>query len=383
VDKINFGFHIKVLQLIGTSKDRAYIGSLLTGQRLLWETLVNKAFQTKEFTAIGNVFLVISDYHQRFSRLKIPLLYLEEIRFFTHAVVERLIKEDVNEVTENVVFIYEQILRRHYLFSLPPEDQINDFKDHSMVERNRRTGWQIEAIDLQWQEIAHSIPYVFSIISSKSIEKKNMGIFRVVLSAYQQLLNDLQDAEIGPLSKSQLIKDHVRNFYSEQIAAIKSGLLVETIYVEQLNWFIPDMIDANSSYKTDVLESYSEFLLELYSLNKLDPYTINSLASLGRHCADKYLNNVGSKETMLYILKVIRHLKQLFEGQIPMNVESYNALRYAVNSFIEFHKKPDYKAGKAIPKQQQDEDLLQLLNDLLKEFKELETAKSISRVDWN
>ena len=171
----------KIESLIGDSHDRVMIGSLLTGQKLIWESVINKAIQKKEYLLIERVFTMVRLYHFHFSQKKIPLLYLEVLTFYIENLLERMIKEGAGNSVEQILIDFEKILEDHYNNSSPKEDQLWDLMDYygqHPPARDPVANWhQLDATELQWQKIVHTIPNVFSLTLTNTMQTKNLTYF--------------------------------------------------------------------------------------------------------------------------------------------------------------------------------------------------------------
>ena len=122
INAIIFSTQGKIQELIGDSKDRVLIGQYLSGQRIIWDIIVHKAFQKKEFSVISSIFLCVQSYHSYFSEKRIPLLHLEEIESFIKSLMERLVDENIHTVIDDALRIFERITESHYGKSVPKEE---------------------------------------------------------------------------------------------------------------------------------------------------------------------------------------------------------------------------------------------------------------------
>ena len=362
--------------LIGNSKDSDIVRSYLTGQKIIWESIVNKAIQKKEYKILEKIFLSIRIYHYQFAQKKIPLLYLEELTFFIHNTTERLVKENIGDAVERLILDFEQILEHHYENSVPNEKEIWDLMDYYQQNPAPKDHFQDRSqahlIDAQWDQISSNIPYIFSIILSNSIETKNITIFERTLSAMTHLITVAQISNMGLFQKAWVIRELLDDLNYYQIQGFKRGVLKDTYHVEWINTSdMTSIIDDNAFYKKDILESTSRFFIELMSLEKLHPETINFMSSIGRHCANSLAKAAHYIEILEYILKVFIYLKTEIELDKQKNVDSYEALRTGIESFIKFQKMSrirGWQEGMSLENQNIDNDLIEKLESLLKEF---------------
>ncbi len=395
INAIVFSTQKRIEDLIGSSVDRTFIGSLLTGQKIIWESIVHKAIQKKEYAIIVNLLTAHSFYHVHFSKNRIPLLYLEELSFFMKALVERLVKEDVAEVVEQVLFSYEKILENHYNNSAPPQEKIRDLK-FMLGEEDRFTGGEFSLgkqeesinVNLQWQKLHSDIPYVFSIILSKSIEEKNQVIFERAIMSIPSLIHSAYRSKMGQLQKAFIIRSLAGKLHYYQVEALKNEVIKETFGLKSMldTFTITEMIDENFAHKKFVLESSMEFLIDLFKIKKLDTDQINLLGAIGRHCANKYSESVSQKETFKYIIKVAKYFKALFEADLDANAKNYIALREAVESFDKFHKMASlttWKPGQDEVKKETDPALIDEIAKLLAEFKPISLQELPRTISWD
>jgi hypothetical protein len=171
-------------------------------------------------------------------------------------------------------------------------------------------------------------------------------------------------------------------FHEYQIMALKKGMAIDRINTLESS-IVDQMIDQNSLAKEFALVSASEFLIQLYNLGKLNYEAINFLGSVGRHCANKYVEDDRYVEPFNYILRVVEHLKKLFEVDLKKDGQLYQWLADAVESYIRFHKDPDYGAR---PKEggvkSTNASLLQKLDLMLKSFEQVDVKDEEVRVEW-
>ena len=381
--------------LIGDSKDRELIGRYLSGQRIIWDTIVHKAFQKKEFSVISNIFLCVSSYHSYFSKKKIPLLYLEEMRSFTHSLMERLVDENIHNVVRDALMTFEKILENHYENSIPKEEEIHELiYFFEKTEENYKKAYgnpgannvRIET-NLQWQQIYADIPYIFSIAIRKSLDKKNRVIFDDALNSIKHIAHAAYISNMGDFQKAWIVRMQSSEFYYYQLEAIKSKLLTEDIHLESFDPFVLDrMIDSNSISKKYVFVSTGEFLVDLHKLNKLNLRSFNFIGAIGRHCTNSY-DLPGAKESFEYILKLVDYFKNAFEIDLDKNADNYKVLKEEVESFIKFHKMQPFRVAKIGDKDSDNENidnaLIDRLEKLLADFKEIKVNETKGNLSWD
>jgi hypothetical protein len=394
INAILFSSQKRIEELIGFSNDREMIGSLLTGQKMIWDSIVPKVLQKKEYVVINNLLLAHSFYHHHFSEKKIPLLYLEELSFFMKALVERLVKEDAADAVEQALLSYEKIIAHHYDNSVPPQEKIRDLKfmlkeEEKNVTKDFKLSSQDESINinLQWHVINSDLPYIFSIILSKSIEEKNHVLFERAIMSIPSLVDQAHRSKMGDLQKAFIIRHLAGTLHYYQIEALKNGIIKETIRIRTMldSFTLTTMIDEGKEYKKYVLESSAEFLIDLFKHKKLDAYQINFIGSIGRHCVNKYQDSESQKETFAYILRIAKYFKAAFENDLDANAKNYVALREAVESFIEFHKMESlttWKPGQSREKKETDKSLLDEISNFLKEFQNVSVQELPSTIPW-
>lgn len=393
VTVIIFSTQKRIEELIDSSRNREEIGRYLSGQKLIWEAIVHKAFQKKDYDVINNIFLANSLYHYYFSKKEIPLLFLEEIKYFIEGVAERLVQENLTENVEQVNIYFERILEFHYNHSLPPEDEIRDivrFKNKYSKKKElpkSSSSYNID-VSLQWQNVYSDIPHIFSTILSQAIESKSLIIFERSLDSVQQLISTAYNSSLGEFQKAWVIKLLVGKLYYFQIEAIKKGLIKDSISLKAFNHFLQDtIVEEDFFYKKELLVSSSEFLLDLFKIGKLDlrnPH-LNFLGGLGRHCSNNFIESETYRETLYYIIKVINHLKLMFEKSLSENSINYKELKLDIESFIQFHKEPiqrKWNFPTSDQKNEVDSKLICKLQSLLSEFKEIQESETNNRIEW-
>ncbi len=380
----------RIETLIRDSKDRNLIGRYLSGQRLIWDAIVQKSFQKKEYSAIQNIFISLSTFHNHFSKNKIPLLFLEELRFFIHSLIERMVDEGLNEQVENAIVIYEKILEYHYNNSAPQESDLKElihFFEQSEESYKEAYGGRTRSNSYntvhQWNALYSGIPYFFSIIIYKSIEKKNLVLFDRAIGSIQHLIHALYLSKLSDRQKAWIVRMLSGEFHEFQIVALKKGLAIDRINTLE-SIIVDKMIDENSLAKEFALVSASEFLINLHKLGKLNYEAINFLGSIGRHCANNYAEDARYVESFNYILRVVEHFKKLLEIDLRKNGQLYRWLADAVDSYIRFHKDPNF--GRRIEKGEQkkiDTTLVERLDKLLKSFEPIDFKDEEFRVEWD
>ncbi len=391
VNLIIFTTQDQIATLIGGSKDPIEIGRYLSGQRLIWDAIAQKSFQKKEFSAIQNIFLALSNYHLHFSKNKIPLLYLEELRFFIHSLAERLAVENLNETVNDAVVIYEKILEYHYDNSTPPESELKEllhFFEQSQDSYNaayKRNHWRDRSdLESQWRQIDSDIPYFFNVILYKAIEKKNLILFDRIISVISHLIHVVFNSKMGDKQKAWIIRMLAGELWYFQILGFKKELKIERIITHD-SFVIDRMIDNNSLSKEFVFTSASEFLFELYEIDRVDYEVINFWGSIGRHCAGHYVENSTHSETLNYILRVIEKFKELLEEDLKgKNIQLYIWIKEAIESFILYHNDPSYRnvVSKAV-NFEINNALIDRCENLVKSFKTVETPSGEVTVHWS
>lgn len=394
INAILFSTQTKIEELIAESKDRELIGRLLSGQRIIWDTIVHKAFQKKEYSVVSNVFRAISLYHSYFAEKKIPLLYLEEIRSFVNSLMERLVVENIHSVVEDALITFERIIENHYEKSVPKENvlyELTYFFEKTEFNYKRaysNPGQDSERMDnnMQWSQIYSEIPYIFSVAIRTAIEKKNGLIVDSVLHSIKHLTHASYLSEMGEFQKAWIIRRKCDTFYHYQLEAIKANLIVKDIEIDSVDTFVLDkMIDSNSISKKYLFFATGEFMIELHRLGKLNLASFNFIGSIGRHCANNYKTQ-GAMESFEYILRMVAFFKSEFENDLGRHLINYLKLKEEVTSFISFHEmKPfmETKIGEKNPKNENlDKGLIERLKSILGEFKEVTYRESSSGISW-
>jgi hypothetical protein len=394
INAILFSTQKRIQDLIGESKDRVKIGRLLTGQKILWDTIVHKAFQKKEFAVINNVFLAISFYHSHFADKKIPLLYLEEIRFFIHSLIERLVEENIHSVAEDALMTFQKIIENHYEKSVPQEEELSELiyffekTDKNYNKAYGNPGADDERMDanLQWQQIYSDLPYVFSIAIRKAIEKKNRVIFDAALHSINHLIHACYLSNMSEYQKAWITRMESGSFYHYQLEAIETKLIMKDIEIQSAESFVLDrMIDSNCLSKKYIFISTADFMVELFKLGRLDLRSFTFIGQIGRHCANNY-DLEGAKQAFENILKLVQHFKKLFESKLDENSKNYLALKEEVQSFIDFHRRKPYRSARIHEVEGENDhtnnELLGRLKNILSEFKETTINEAELKIEW-
>jgi hypothetical protein len=379
----------KIESLIGNSHDRVMIGSLFTGQKLIWESIINKAIQKKEYVLVERVFTMVRLYHFHFSQKKIPLLYLEELTFYTENLLERMIKEGSGSTVEQILIDFEKILEDHYDNSSPKEDQLWDLMDYygqNPPARDPVTNWnQLDAVELQWQKIVHTIPNVFSLTLTNSMQTKNLTVFRRALGSVSHLLMVVMNSKMGQFQKAWILRDLLGVLHVHQIEGLTKGFVTETYNIEWVRSHqMKIMVEEDLFCKKQVLESTSEFFIELSNIGKLDKEVLNVLSSLGRMCASNY-SLQSCKNTLSYILRFFKHLQTELEKDKSQNLELYIFLRESISSFVKFHQKPLTGLWKKVGENMQtniDNALIESLEKILQTFSNDQLDQRVVRINW-
>ncbi|CAN5364141.1 hypothetical protein BH10BAC4_BH10BAC4_13760 [soil metagenome] len=394
INSILFSTQQKIQKLIGESTDRELIGRYLSGQRLIWDAIVHKAFQKKEFTVISNVFLMVSFYHQHFSEKKIPLLFLEEIRSFINSLMERLVEENVHTVIDDALRTFERIVENHYNKSVPNEDVLHQLTYFfEKTEENHKKAYSnpfkdIERMDnnLQWSQIHSDIPYIFSIVLQKAIEKKNRTIFDDAINSVAHLNHAAYISNMGNYHKAWIARLQAMEYYHYQLEAIKTNLITKEIEIKALDSVLDRMIDSDTLSKQYIFISTGEFMFELYNLSKLNLRSFNFIGSIGRHCANNY-HLPGAKTSFEYILKLVGYFKNEFEKKLDKDFKNYRYLKEEVESFIQWHEMKPFiqtKLGEKDAKNENlDRGLIERLEKLSNEFKPFTPDETESSITWD
>lgn len=394
INSILFAAQKKIEELIGESRDRELIGRYLSGQRIIWDTIVHKAFQKKEFTVISNVFIMVSLYHHHFSEKKIPLLYLEEIRSFVNSLMERLVEENLHTVVDDALRTFEKIIESHYDKSVPDEKALHELTYFfEKTEENYKKAYGNPGRDmertnnnLQWRQVYSDVPYIFSIAIQKAIDKKNRVIIDDVLHSIRHLIHATFISDMGEYQKAWIARMESGTFYHYQLEAIKAKLIEKDIEINSVDAFVLDrMIDSNSIAKKYLFTSTAEFMTELHKLGKLNLAAFNFIGSTGRHCANNY-HLAGAKESFEYVLKMVDCFKNEFERDLGVHSKNYLTLKEEVESFIRFHEMKPFmqtKIGEKDPKNENlDSTLIDRLKKVLSGFKDVTGDKKSESINW-
>jgi hypothetical protein len=394
INSILFTTQTKIEELIGESKDRELIGRYLAGQRIIWDTIVHKAFQKKEFSVIERVYMMVSLYHHHFSEKEIPLLYLEEIRSFVNALMERLVDENVHTVVQDALMTIEKVIEFHYKKSVPKQEVLYELiYFFEKTEENHKKAYANPGKDrvrmdnnMQWNQICSDIPYIFSVAIRKAIDKKNRVIVDAVLHSIKHLIHASYISDMGEYQKAWIARMESGTFYYYQIEAIKANLIAKDIEIMGLDSFVLDkMIDSNSVAKKYLFISTGEFMIDLHELGKLNLASFNFMGSIGRHCANNY-HLPGAKESFEFVLNMVNYFKTEFETELVKHSKNYLTLKDEVESFIKFHEMKPLMQTKLGEKDQKNENLDGVLIDRLKkllgEFKEVPVNAKTKGINW-
>jgi hypothetical protein len=393
INAIIFSSQSKIEELISASKDRKLIGRYLAGQRIIWDTIIHKAFLKKEFAVISNIFLCVQSYHSYFSEKKIPLLYLEEIESFVKSLTERLADENIHNVVRDALMTFERIIENHYEKSIPKEEEIHELiyffekTEENYQKAYGNPGLNRTRMDThsQWEQIYSDLPYIFSIALRKSIEKKNRAIFDDALNSIAHLNHAAYISNMGNYQKAWIARMQSMDFYYYQLEAIKAQLITKDIEIKSMDSVLDRMIDSNSLSKKYIFISTGEFMTELYEIGKLNLSSFNFIGAIGRHCSNNY-ESVGAQESLEYILKLVHYFKNAFEKNLDRDVKNYVYLKEEVESFIKWHAMKPFKATKIGEKDAKNENLdnalIERLKTLLAAFKEVKLSEAEANIDW-
>ncbi len=328
VNQILYSVTIKTCDIISENKNNEVISNkLIEGMLVIWTEYSANSLRNRDNPNFVRIFECVEQMHIHFSKQKIPLIKLNEVDFYIKALLPQMIEENISEPFLQITFYIERILTYHYEHSVPPEGELPHFiqyfgepylKTYPAMREYEFQGFRDPHIEgnIQWEKIAHEIPYYLNIILNESIDNKRKNNFHVIFRSLESLEISVIKSQLGKFQKRYIIRDlqGTHNYY--QIKAIENKIISNPIEVFLPNIdLVTECIDLKEPYVIKIIDEDFAFLKELNENEMLDLAQQPTIyfGAIGRHCMMHIEKDSFYRQCMFYIIKKITELKAICE----------------------------------------------------------------------
>ena len=381
-EKINKDILSKALNLISKGQNRQDCNIIISGLVWLWRENCKTAIRVNDTHYFELIWNYIQDIYVYFANNKAPLLHLQDLHFF---IIFDFLKSQI-QLNNLIPFstaldCIELSFKANLLNNCPKQEDLRELV--RLYE-----GGEFEDTDshnsIQWNEI-NSIFGLINRIQEIAITLSDKDLFEESTRRIKSICSNLfwEDWKIGKYQKRFLTLKALKTSSYNSHKALNSGLYSNTLNCFDIPTHLLESLIKNNDIDIKdiraILRNLSDYLILAFKERKLytsgDIGTLHDYCMIGIYTLEDYKTNDLAKQTVDYIVKVLKHLKKIAETDLSLeNSNDYLAIKSKIKHFVNVAMQYDSfeESKKPIKKWQK------VCND----FKDVSKIKDFGIVKW-
>lgn len=380
--KINDDIVTKALSLISDGQSRNQCDTIIGGLIWLWRENSKAAIRAGDAHYFETLWGYVRDTYVYFANKKAPLLHLNDLHLFIYLDFLKLHVKLGNSMPLTVALnCIEVSFKSNLLKNCPKQEHLPE-----LIQMYEGGEYDFEAFDnsLEWEQI-NDIIGLINKIQETAISLSDKDLFETCQRRLHNICSDLYSVDfgIGEYQKAYIFWQELTSSFYISSKALESGLYQTTSNCFNIPKFIlRRRIELDDIFEKDariVISSLADYLIIAFKNGKLSTdghfSTLNDFCLIGIHLVKKYKTNRIAKNTVDYIMDVLKHLKSLAEKDIEsITSKHYLAIKNKVKHFINVAANIDgFEADKKPVKKWQN---------LFDDFNEVSENKDFRIVKW-
>ncbi|MBU2907574.1 hypothetical protein KO529_22420 [Arenibacter algicola] len=349
-EKINTDILSKALILISNGQDRNSCDVIISGLVWLWRENCKTAIRVNDNQYFELVWNYLKDVYVYFANKKAPLLHLQDLHFFIIFDFLKLhIKLGNSIPLSTALDCIEISFKANLNNNCPKQEDIRD-----LVEMYEGVNFEGNVFynDTQWDEII-SINGCLSRIQETAIKIGDKDAFEESSRRIQNVCAELNFhvSSLGNYQKGIITLQSLTASFSNSHDALKSGMYESTLDCLNIpKYLIKRLIEEENIDNRDIriiIQTLADYIILAFKEKKLfmnKTYgTLNDFCMIGIYSLKYYKENSIAKQTVKYIIKVLRHLKELAEEDMStINSNDYLAIKSRIKHFADVAERCDW-----------------------------------------
>ncbi len=381
-EKISNDILNKALHLISDGQNRNECDVIISGLVWLWRENCKTAIRVDDAHYFELVWNYIKDIYVYFADKKAPLLHLQDLHFFIIFDFLKLhIKLNSSTPFSTALNCIEISFKSNLLNNSPKQEDLKDLI--TLYE-----GSEYESTDLhsssQWSHIKEILDYLAK-IQETAISLDDKDIFKESTRRIESICYELNFLTniIGYYQKGSITWQILTSSFANNYNALQSGMYENTLdcfeipknlldrLIEESNLDVKDIRIIIRTLADNIILTFKEkklFMNKRYG-------TLMDFCMIGIYSMKHYNTNKMAKQTVKYIIKVLKYLKELAEEDLKsISPNDYLAIKSRIKHFADVAVRLDNFNEEEKPVKK----WIELCND----FKDVEEETDFGIVKW-
>lgn len=365
-----------ITRLIGESKERTKVGTVIGGFVFVVKGAILEAQQINNLQFLTNVWNAINDLYLYSAKKQIPLSYYEPLDMFIPEFIQSLGKHKYSEILTSAIDALGNSFRNQLKYNCPDQEGLSDL----YYFFNEFGDAEMESIDgsVQWDHIIAFINQIGS-IKELAIDNADKELYRQCDFQLDFIFRSISYNEFSHLKLLQRAWIAVTIFrtqiyYAEMANDDKLfrsslwSLEIDSIHISKL-------IEEKHFYIKDLLVILSDFIVKAQRTSNLEESFLLSWGAIGRHIAKFISKNELAVHSMDYIIRTFERMKTEIEsGQLPGQNQNYLKIKEELLSLKKYLKRDNPNDS---PTQ------INQINKILTSFKDVLKTVNTGIVKWD
>lgn len=342
-EKISNDILNKALYLMSDGQNRNECDVIISGLVWLWRENCKTAIRVDDAHYFELVWNYIKDIYVYFANNKAPLLHLQDLHFFIIYDLFKLhIKFNSSTPFSTALNCIEISFKSNLFNNSPKQEDLKDLIAHY-------EDGEYESIDFhsssQWSHLKEILDYLVK-IQETAVSLDDRDIFEESTRRIESICYELNfDINmIGYYQKGSITWQILTSSFANSYDALKSGMYENTLdcfevpkklldrLIEESNLDVKDIRIIIRTLADNIILAFKEKKL---FMNKRHG-TLKDFCLIGIYSMKHYNSNKMAKQTVKYIIKVLKHLKELAEEDLKsISPNDYLAIKSRVKHFAD------------------------------------------------